>query len=541
MSLLADCLFLARHDVRLFLRGSQTRKRAAKAKKPRGKSKGAPIEALPEGQNPAAAGGGAPPRRIWLWIVLGLLWAPVAFFAALGLSKLPAHLPDVAHFWIGIAAIALFAATLLSTLTTIADVLFLRRDGELLAVAPIDPRAPAIVRMITVGLSAGILFILFTLSIAVFLPFVGGWRWLVLVPLAIAIALLAAAVGMGLSRFLFAMFGARRVRSTVYALASLMGLASFVVIQSNNLIDRTGTDNGWLTALAIDWSEHIGANNPVLWISKIMTGPVWMWATAFVAILALYALTAATFGRVLMRSALNPRLAGRRRHDNRRVGEFPAGPMRSVMRKEWRIIARDAQLALLLIHQCVYLSPLLIAFAASGENAPARIATIAGAAVVFAASSISGRAVWLIAGGESAPELLKLAPAAAATIRWGKILAILRLAAVFSLVAAGATFALGTGAGAAIAVIAFGLMASLGAARIAFRFVRPVEIKGFRRPPKGSLGGSLAQGLFTSLLSTAAALFLAGHPLVSLVAIVAALAAFYVFTTEDEPPVRAVA
>ncbi len=539
MSLLADCLMLARHDLRLFLRGAQPKKPDAKLKNKRA-NKGKTSTDSPS-QAPVPATNGAPPRRIWLWVLLAVLWAPFAFFAALGLSKIPAQLPNVAHLWISVGVIGLLGVTLLSALTIVADVLFLRRDGELLAMAPIDPRAPAIVRMVTVGISAGIIFILFTLSITLFLPFVGGWRWLGLVPQAIAIALLAAAVAMALARVLFALFGARRVRSTVYALASLMGLATFVVMQSNNLIKRPGTDIGWAEALAAEWSDGIGADAPILWISKVLTGPFWMWGGAVLVVFALYALTAATFGRKLMRSALNPRVERNRKKGTGRVREFPGGPMASVMRKEWRIISRDAQLGLLLIQQSVYLSPVLIAFAANSENSPTRIAAIAGAAVVFAASSISGRAVWLIAGGESAPELLKLAPAREATIRWGKILAILRLAALFSLLAAIGTLALGAGPWAALTVLAFGALASCGAARIAFRFVRPVEVKGFRRPPKGSFSGSLGQGLFTSLLSASAALCASGRPLLSLAPLLAAIAAFYVFTVEDDKPRPALA
>jgi hypothetical protein len=96
--------------------------------------------------------------------------------------------------------------------------------------------------------------------------------------------------------------------------------------------------------------------------------------------------------------------------------------------KEWRIIRRNPMVFAALGAQMFYLlpavvSPIALAFR-RGAADPQTIAVFLAAGCVLGSSTMAGRGLWIVAGGEHAPDLLRTAPAHPGVIRWGKIFSV---------------------------------------------------------------------------------------------------------------------
>ncbi|MGH8856264.1 MAG: putative ABC transporter permease subunit, partial [Telluria sp.] len=111
-----------------------------------------------------------------------------------------------------------------------------------------------------------------------------------------------------------------------------------------------------------------------------------------------------------------------------RAARLPAGGMRfrfgrslfaTVLFKEWRLVARDPHLISQVALQLIYLLPLFfVIFGRSDMQLPALAAGL-----TLLCSSLTGSLAWIIVSAEDAPDLLRMAPAPAGTVRTAKLAA----------------------------------------------------------------------------------------------------------------------
>lgn len=474
-------------------------------------------------------------------LVLLAILVPCCWGVALGLSKTPTHLPAIALWGISLGLIGLLVMLIMASMAGIADTIFLRGDADLLAASPIDPRAVALVRLGNLAISTGVIPIALAIGVSIFLPFYGGWHWMGLVPIMVAISMVACAISLFLARFLVVFFGPKRLRTLVYVLSSAIGLVFFVGVQANNLVHDPATDRGWATQYFVHMAKIVRPDWPLLWPGKaLMAGPVgWLAVLALAAFL--FGIAAFWAGRQLLAMArANAQGKASRRSVSKRTRQaFSNHPIHATTQKEIRIVSRNPQIILSLVAQIIYLSPLLLVILSNQTDWRGRsLVVVAMVAAVTIASSSSGRAIWIVAGGETAPDLLRASPATARQFQWGKILAATMIGCAMVVLEALAVLIWMHNPLAALGCVCFGLLSGFMAARIAFRFVKPFEMKAFRRPPNGSLQGSLSQGLVTGLLASSAGCFAANLLWIGGFLLLGAIAAFYVFTVEEagRPP-----
>ena len=480
-------------------------------------------------------------NRLFQALLLAIL-VPCCWGVALGLSQTPTHLPAIALWAISIGLIGLLVMLIMASTAGIADTIFLRGDADLLAASPIDQRAVALVRLGNLAISTGTIPIALAIGVSIFLPFYGGWHWMGLVPVMVAISMVACAISLFLARFLVVFFGPKRLRTLVYVLSSAIGLVFFVGVQANNLVHDPATDRGWATQYFIHMAKIVRPDWPLLWPGKaLMAGP-FGWLAVLAAAAIIFGIAAFWSGRQLlaMARANSQGKASRRSVSKRTRQAFTNHPIQATMQKEIRIVSRNPQIILSLVAQVIYLSPLLLVILSNQTDWRGRsLVVVAMVAAVTIASSSSGRAIWIVAGGETAPDLLRASPATARQLQWGKILAATMIGCAMVMLEALAVLIWMHNPVAALGCAIFGLLSGFAAARIAFRFVKPFEMKAFRRPPKGSLQGSLSQGLVTGFLAASAGTLASGLPWISGFLLLAAIAAFYVFTVEEaEAPAK---
>ena len=90
-----------------------------------------------------------------------------------------------------------------------------------------------------------------------------------------------------------------------------------------------------------------------------------------------------------------------------------------VLRKEWKLIARDPHLISQVLLQLLYLLPVgFMVLRAETHAAPGLAAALA-----MLAAGLTSSLTWIIVSAEDAPDLLQASPAAARIVRLGKVAA----------------------------------------------------------------------------------------------------------------------
>src|SRR5262249_16944484 len=121
-------------------------------------------------------------------------------------------------------------------LMLITEALYQRGDLDLLLASPLPPWRILIVRMAAVALNVAMFYLLLVGAVFVWLPVFGGWHWMGFAPTVFALALFAAALAIVLARLLVRSIGAKARRIGAEIIASIIGAAFFLGIQSQNYV-----------------------------------------------------------------------------------------------------------------------------------------------------------------------------------------------------------------------------------------------------------------------------------------------------------------
>lgn len=453
-------------------------------------------------------------RVFWAIFVAGLLSG--GHWAARLLSTID---PVVSPIALGvISVVLLLVATLMlgQALNLISEALYLRADLDLLLASPLPPWRILAVRMAAIAVSVAAAYLIVIGAVWVWLPLFGGWSWMGSAPALLALALAATGVGLIVARGLFALVGPRRTRVAVQVIGAFVGASIFLTLQAQNLLNVDERQAAYLRVLETLAEPFADPSSPLAIPARAVLGDGAAVTTWLVVCAALYALGVWVFGRGFAANAALLAGAGVSRRADARVAPLRGGQMRSLVRKEWRLLVRDPLLLSQILLELVYLIPIFIVFFADHSRlgfGRARLAGFTGAFVLLGAR-LSGNLAWVTVSAEDAPDLILGAPVlrrrveAAKAIAAGAPTALLMGIPVtgFALVSPVAALWLAVGVAAAI----------LSSSLVAIWHQRPCSRREFRRRARASMGASLGQLLLELGLAAATGLAVAGWPLASL-------------------------
>jgi ABC-2 type transport system permease protein len=315
---------------------------------------------------------------------------------------------------------------------------------------------------------------------------------------------------------LFRLIGPRNTRVVVQILGALVGAAVFLGFQSFNLVNRRSGPMSQDELMALVTRLNI---DPMAWwlfparamLGDIVANLLWVAFSAAVFVVGVF-----FFSRSFVADAAAASAMGRRkRGTDERVAAVRGGVMRSVVRKELRLIGRDPLLLSQIGLQLVYLLPLAFVLLRPGGGIQLTAAAFA-PALTLLSSALAGSMVWITVSAEDAPDLIASAPVLLRSIDRAKLTAAIGPVIGLMAIPLGALLVrdIWAGAWAAGGV----LFAALAAALIGMWRRNPGSRKDFVRRRQGaSLISSLGQFFVTISASGAVAFGAYGKPWLALI------------------------
>lgn len=360
-----------------------------------------------------------------------ILLVAVALFTAfagvpLGLALRRFEVP-ISPFTILIADLALagIASLMLSqTLSSAAEALYQRGDLDLLFSSPLAPRKTLTVRFLALALNVFLTVALLISPVLAPVALIGHPAWLAVYPVLAATALASAALGLLIAMGLFAVIGPRRTRTIAQVMSALIGAGFFLASQAQSIMGGQRASGAWGRAKALAADPDFRLPPLADWPLRAMLGEV-------------APLVALVGGATLLFFAVSTWLGGRFAADAQAASgadsaaahkpggrvKFVGSAFAAVVRKELRLIWRDAALISQVLLRLLYMLPLGF-FLVRSAGAQDSIALPGGAGgLAFLAGQVSGSLAWIAISAEDAPDLLASAPTSSRVFRWAKLTA----------------------------------------------------------------------------------------------------------------------
>jgi ABC-2 type transport system permease protein len=289
--------------------------------------------------------------------------------------------------------------------------------------SPLSSRSIFTVRLAAITVGSASIYLFFLSPFAHVGLVLGQFRWLGIYPSIIGMAAFTASVAMLMTLGLVRVLGVRRTRVVAQILGALSGALFFLMSQLYSTALRDLKDRAaiWLGPMLAPGAA-LGPDSLVWLPGQAVLGSPWPLLLLSLLALAVFLLTVRFTHRffvhgvqqaVSMVRANKAPAGGPRFHFGRSLA-------RTVMIKEWRLIARDPQLISQVLLQLLYLVPLCaLVFAKGAPSLPG-----IGAALCFVCGSLASALAWVIISAEDAPDLLRAAPCSPAIIRRAKLAAV---------------------------------------------------------------------------------------------------------------------
>ncbi len=327
-------------------------------------------------------------------------------------------------------AAMVFLLMLSQALAAAADTLYERGDLDLLFSSPVSPRKALAVKFLSVALNLFLSFGAFAGAMLVSAAFIAGFRWLGAIGLMAAIALAATGAGLVLAIGLFRIIGPRKTRTAAQIASALIGAAIFVAIQARMILG--GGHGGpwrelWAAAAAGRLHPPAFAALPL----RAMQGDLAALSALLGGAIVIYLGASLWLGERFVGDAAAAKGADVVTRPSRDEDvRFTAGAFAALVRKELRLLLRDAALLSQVFLRILYLIPVAILLTRAARQGEAVAIPGAAAGVVFLAGQVAGSLAWITISAEEAPDLLAAAPTRASTIMRGKLTAALTPLAV---------------------------------------------------------------------------------------------------------------
>ncbi len=420
---------------------------------------------------------------------------------------------------------ALLLSFMLSqALMLITEALYQRGDIDLLLASPLPVWRVLIVRMAAIAINVSLLYLVLTGAVFIWLPFFGGWAWMSFAPSILLLALFATGLGLIVARLLFWTIGPKSTRVFAQILAGFIGAAFFIATQLQNFTgdrDRAAMFQALLERL----TPMLGDPANVLSLpARAAFGALDAFSLWAIAAVGLYLAAVWWYAsRFAVDAASIAGLGARRRRVDGRRRRMRAGIWRSLVRKEWRLLARDPLLLSQILLQMLYLIPLFLVFATRlGDEEIGRIA-VAGfsAGFVLLVTSLAASLAWLTVSAEDAPDLIASAPVSRDRVDNAKAFAAALPAAVLlAPPVLGTAIVVSPMAG--LWLLLGGAAAILSTCLIAVWHQTPGSRKDFRRRSRGSLMLNFGRVFVSMGWIGATGLAVAGWPLAALLPAISA-------------------
>lgn len=475
---------------------------------------------------------GRGPGALIAFVILGglIVFGGVAMGLALRGQQVP--VVPLAVVIVDLALAVILTLMLSSTLAASADALYERGDLDLLFSSPLAPRKVLFVRALGLAVNAGLWFMVPAVLLLTPSIVLGHPAWLGVFVVLAAAALAASGVGLLLAMALFALIGPRRTRTVAQVMAALIGAAFFLASQYRNLMGQKASES-LFARIATDAREGrirpppfadlplraaLGEPIPLLILVALGAG--------------IFLFAAQTLGRRFADAAAATQGAETRKGARGPTRPFAAGPFRATVRKELRLISRDAALLSQVLLRVLYMLPLALVLARGAAHMPVWALAGPAAAVTFLAGQVAGSLVWITVSAEDTPDLLAIAPAPMGVLRRAKLTAALLPVAVLLAIP--------------IAVLAWyaplaGLWTAIGAGLSAWSTgligvwrQKPGKRADFRRRRGASLLATLAELFVATLIGAATALAVAGWLVWALPPLIVAGAVMMALRRTDE-------
>lgn len=461
--------------------------------------------------------------RMALLALLGAMLLGVGWMAASVLAKVePSLTPPVL---LTMSAAIVFVSTLMigHALIAATDAVYTRGDLDLLLSSPFSPWTVMTVRALAIAVQVATTYMVMISGVLISLAILGAWRWLAIGPALIGLALLMTGGGLVIAMALFATIGPRATRVAAQVIGALVGASIFLAFQSQQLVARENRADVMRNLLERIADIDIPAASPLFLPARAFLGDpqaltIWTGGAAI-----FFALAAFWFsGRFTADAAAVLALGPKRRAFTARTKPIRGGVTLSLMRKEWRLIARDPVLLSQILLQLIYMAPLvfvLVRSSGDGEMHAGMFGLMAGAITAISAS-LGASLAWLTVSAEDAPDLVAAAPVERRAIERGKLLA---AAAPVVLLAGIAAIAIArTDPFAGLWTILGATAATVSAGYVGIWHQEPGARKDFRRRPRASWTAQLGQGFVAMGWASAAGLAAGGlAPLAIIPAIIA--------------------
>jgi ABC-2 type transport system permease protein len=248
----------------------------------------------------------------------------------------------------------------------------------------------------------------------------GHFSWLAVYAAILAWTAICCALAMLLTLLLVRVIGARKTRVVAQVLSAIAGALIFLLAQAQNMFQLYSAESIKAATADLLAPGALLAPNSVVWSAGRAAlgepGPLLGLVVIAVAVfLFTVHFTHNFFVRGLQQAVSN--VHARRKPAAVQASQFGRHLLEVVLRKEWRLIARDPHLLSQVLLQLVYLVPLgFVVLRSDGGIVPG-----VAAGLVILAASLTASFTWIIVAAEEAPDLLLAAPAAARTIRLAKL------------------------------------------------------------------------------------------------------------------------
>lgn len=413
----------------------------------------------------------------------------------------------------------MFSLMLSQTLAAAADVLYDRGDLDLLFSSPIDPRKVLTVRFAAIALNLFLVFSAFLGPFLIPIALIGHPPWLSAFVVLASVAIAATACGLVVAMGMFAAIGPRRTRTIAQVASALIGAGFFLVTQARNIF---GAPVGSV------WSDLMAAaSDPGFIMPPVAALPLRALLGDPVAALILLAVALAMFagvnywlgGRFAADSAAAAGAEASAVKVRTRPVAFTGGAFAATVRKELRLMSRDAALMSQVMLRVLYLLPLAFVLLRNAGSHSLLALPGGAAALTFVAGQVAASLAWITVSAEDAPDLIACAPTPIATARQAKLtaafipVAILLTPILLILLVLEPGVGLAAACGCTAATLANGL--------INIWYQRPAKRSEFRRRRGSSWFSTLAEVAVGVCIAGATGLAAAGQPWAVIPALVA--------------------
>lgn len=477
------------------------------------------------------------PRSGLILVALLLsIWAIASYFVFMRLGPVipPPPFDEGPMNGLALVAIGVVIAFIASVMTSGAilaavEAIYTRNDLDLLLSTPISPWRILIVRASAIAVGAMPIYAGLLGPPLLWMAIFSSPLWLSAIIFIVATAFVATGLALLVVTALFRLIGPRNTRVLAQILSAAAGAAVFLIFQYVNVSSRGDGPMSPEEAQAMIAAFNIDPQVWWLFPSRAFTGDIvsillWVLVAGAVFPFGVYVFSR----RFVADAAAAAAMGKRKRTSDARVASVRGGVMRSIIRKEFRLLLRDPLLLSQIGLQLVYLLPLGFILVRPDSGIPIVAATFA-PALALLSSALSGSLVWITVSAEDAPDLITSAPVQAQMVDRAKLFAaITPVLAVMSIPLA-AMLVRDPWAG----VWATGgvISASTSAALIGLWRRTPGSRREFvRRRQKGSVLTGLGQSLVAIGIAVAAGLGAYGWPwmaLIPAIIIAAILGALY--------------